>query len=83
MYDTDGIAPTIGGMQVEGENHISLIKVGNVNPSNKGMNGNVFDSDGLSPAITTNKGEGLKILIKNATKEGYLIAENGDGIDIS
>lgn len=68
---------------MEGENHISLIKVGNVNPSNKGINGNVFDIDGLSPAITTNKGEGLKILIKNATKEGYLIAENGDGIDTS
>jgi DNA (cytosine-5)-methyltransferase 1 len=55
--------------------------VGNTNPSGKGMNGNVFDSDFLSPTLTTNKGEGIKILIKNATKKGYLIAKEGDGID--
>ena len=33
------------------------------------------------PTLTTNKGEGIKILIKNATKKGYLIADDGDGID--
>ena len=55
--------------------------VGNTNPSGTGMNGNVFDSDYLCPTLTTNKGEGIKILIKNATKKGYLIAEDGDGID--
>lgn len=36
--------------------------VGNVNPSGKGMNGNVFDSEFLCPTLTTNKGEGPKIL---------------------
>ena len=36
--------------------------VGNINPSGKGMNGNVFSDDGLSPTLTTNKGEGNKIL---------------------
>lgn len=49
------------------ENHgsspfIGSLKVGNVNPSNKGMNGCVYDSDFKSPTITTNKGEGVKIL---------------------
>lgn len=39
-----------------------LEKVGNVNPSGKGMNGNVFSKDGLAPTLTTNKGEGNKIL---------------------
>ena len=29
----------------------------------------------------TYKGEDLKILIENATKKGYLIADDGDGID--
>ncbi|GFH43018.1 cytosine-specific methyltransferase [Lactococcus hodotermopsidis] len=45
-------------------NHDSgvVIKVGNVNPSGKGMNGNVYDSDGVAPTLTTNKGEGPKIL---------------------
>ena len=51
--------------------------VGNTNPSGRGMNGNVFDSGYLCPALTTNKGEGIKILIKNATKKAYLIANDG------
>lgn len=37
--------------------------VGNINPSGYGMNGNVFASEGLAPTITTNKGEGNKVLI--------------------
>ena len=60
---------------------LKVKSVGNTNPSGRGMNGNVFDSDYLCPTLTTNKGEGIKILIKNATKKGYLIADDGDGID--
>jgi DNA (cytosine-5)-methyltransferase 3A len=41
--------------------HGAIIKVGNVNPSGKGMNGNVFSSEGKSPTLTTNKGEGIKM----------------------
>jgi len=114
-----------------------MIKVGNVNPSGRGMNGEVYDEAGLAPTLTTNKGEGPKvlqkakeykdprilqvgqlfntdsfggnpqvgrvydsegispalstmqggdqqpkILIKNATQQGYLEAGVGDGIDI-
>ncbi len=34
----------------------------NVNPSGRGMNGNVYDADSdKSPTLTTNKGEGIKI----------------------
>jgi len=37
--------------------------IGNVNPSGNGMNGNVYSIDaGLSPTLTTNKGEGVKML---------------------
>lgn len=36
--------------------------VGSTNPSGHGMNGNVFDSNGLCPTLTTNKGEGPRIL---------------------
>ena len=39
-----------------------LIKIANVNPSGKGQNGNVYSDEGISPTLTTNKGEGLKIL---------------------
>lgn len=37
-------------------------RVGNINPSGNGMNGLVFASDGLAPTLTTNKGEGIKIV---------------------
>ena len=36
-------------------------KIGNVNPSGRGQNGNIFDAEGLCPTLTTNKGEGIKI----------------------
>lgn len=37
------------------------IYIGNVNPSGRGMNGAVYDSFGVSPTLTTNKGEGIKV----------------------
>ena len=36
------------------------INLGNVNPSGHGMNGSVYDSCGVCPTLTTNKGEGTK-----------------------
>ena len=42
-------------------------KIGNINPSGKGMNGNVFGENGLAPTLTTNKGEGPKIAISSDT----------------
>lgn len=42
------------------------IYVGNVNPSGRGMNGAVYDSAGISPTLTTNKGEGIKIKMSKA-----------------
>ena len=47
------------------------------------MNGNVFASDGLAPTITTNKGEGSKVLIPQATKQGYIECEVGGVVDLS
>lgn len=61
IYDPDGYSPTLntcGG----GSHEPKILQVGNVNPSGKGMNGNVFSEDGLAPTLTTNKGEGNKIL---------------------
>lgn len=43
-------------------NHQVVFKVGNIHPSGRGQNGNVYDIAGKSPTITTNKGEGIKIL---------------------
>ena len=40
----------------------NIIKIGNTNPSGNGMNGNVFDAEGISPRLLTNKGEGIKVI---------------------
>ena len=43
---------------------------------------NIYDINGISPTLTARDYKGpVKVLIKNATKKGYLIAEEGDGID--
>ena len=47
------------------------------------MNGNVFDENGLAPTLTTNKGEGNKIAIRQATKKGYIECELGGVADLS
>ena len=64
-----------------GENSSDLKCIGNTHPSGNGMNGNVFDEDGISPTLSTNKGEGIKI--KQATKKGYEIATENDSINFS
>lgn len=61
---------TMGG----GQREPKVLCLGNVNPSGKGMNGNVFDSENLSPTLTTNKGEGLKIGVKEMNEKKVLIA---------
>ncbi|MGM2842414.1 DNA (cytosine-5-)-methyltransferase, partial [Bacillus cereus group sp. Bce002] len=53
------------------------------------MNGEVYSSKGLSPTLTTNKGEGPKVivdaavLIREATTRGYAEALPGDSVNIS
>lgn len=72
-----------GDSNRKSEGTVVLEKIGNINPSGKGMNGNVFTEDGLSPTLTTNKGEGNKILIKQATKQGYIECDIGGVADLS
>ena len=45
----------------------SVVKIGNVNTSGSGMNGEVYQANGLAPTLTTNKGEGQKIAVKSNT----------------
>lgn len=57
---------------------LSPEKLGNVNPSGRGMNGEVYGVDGKSPTLTTNKGEGSKIALQ--TDEARLmVRENVTG----
>lgn len=56
------------------ENNKEIKKLFNVNPSGRGMNGNVYSVDGISPTLTTNKGEGIKIT-GGAIRGRYIINE--------
>lgn len=73
-------------------NEIKLHQVGNfeklANPNKKfndPQTGRVLDPMGICQALDTMQGGNRqpKILIKNATKKGYLEAVEGDGIDLS
>ena len=51
----------VGSYIIESESQ-RVKSVGNINPSSNGMNGKVYESTGLAPTLTTNKGEGVKII---------------------
>lgn len=51
----------------------------NINPSKRGQNGNVYDARSISPALTTNKGEGLKIGTLRTHRDGRGFREAKDG----
>ena len=51
--------------------------IGNIHPSGNGMNGEVYESAGLAPTLTTNKGEGQKISIPVLTPDCTDKRQNG------
>lgn len=51
--------------------------IGNIHPSGNGMNGEVYESAGLAPTLTTNKGEGQKIAIPVLTPNCTDKRQNG------
>ena len=55
--------------------------IGNVNPSGRGMNGEVYGGE-IAPTLTTNKGEGTKIAIKTATQQDRMICLDGAGNEV-
>ncbi|MDR9741547.1 DNA (cytosine-5-)-methyltransferase [Proteus terrae] len=70
------------------KNNKAINKLFNVNPSGKGMNGNVYSVDGISPTLTTNKGEGIKIALSpcepreniKQSKDGLIHVANASDI---
>ena len=55
----------------------SVVKIGNVNPTGNGMNGEVYQANGIAPTLTTNKGEGQKIAIPVLTPDRAEKRQNG------
>ena len=71
----ENICPTLTSRDYKESRSVGVVC--NVNPSGKGMNGNVYDSTGLSPTLTTNKGEGNKIAIPVLTPDRAEKRQNG------
>lgn len=75
VREYEGICPTLTSRDYKEPRSVGVVC--NVNPSGKGMNGNVYDSNGVSPSLTTNKGEGNKILIPVLTPDRAEKRQNG------
>ena len=60
----------------------SIDVIGNYSKSNFSQTP-IVEKNGVAPTVTENHGQVTAIPIKNATKQGYLLAEEGDGVDIS
>ena len=71
----EGICPTLTSRDYKEPRSVDVVC--NVNPSGRGMNGNVYDSNGVSPSLTTNKGEGNKIAIPVLTPDRTEKRQNG------
>lgn len=70
VYSTDGIMACLEATDYKQPKQIAVYTVGNVNPSGAGMNGNIYNTCGLCPTLTTNKGEGIKALQAGNIVEG-------------
>ena len=85
VYDENGLSPTLDTMQGGWRQPcIEIKQVGQLWGTEKERNpqdGRIYDSFGLTPTLDTKHTP--KIIIKNATKKGYLEAAEGDGVDIS
>ena len=69
---------------------IAIKQVGNIVDNKETFGGNpqrgrVYNSEGLSPALNCMRGGGLepKIAVREATKQGYAIAEQGDSVNVT
>ena len=90
VYDAGGISPTInccGG----GDREPKIIIEGNYSPSNHGAS-KIVSKEGIAPTVMENHGTVTAILmpkiidslkIKEATKQGYDIAADGDSVNLS
>ena len=82
--DTEKSKKLINDLIERGEisNRNSVNNVGNINPSGNGMNGSVYSSDGLSPALTTNKGEGAKFVVASRGRNKDNPSDRTVGADV-
>ena len=90
IHDANGLSPTIAARDYKGPKQIAIKQIGNIVDNKETYGGNpqrgrVYNSDGLSPALNCMRGGGLepKIAVREATKQGYAIAEQGDSVNVT
>lgn len=79
IHDIDGISPTIAARDYKGAKQIA-IPVLTPDRLNKRQNGRRFKEDG-EPMFTLTSQDRHGIAIREATKQGYTIAEQGDSVN--
>lgn len=80
FYDVEGISPCLNTMSGGGREPKVMV-VGNTSKTGHGS-GNVLDEKGLCTTILSRDYKGPKqVLVREATKQGYAVAEPGDSIN--
>src|SRR5699024_2939175 len=86
-YSTEGISPTLTTMG-GGHREPKIAVLGNVSSTGHN-NENVHEVGGISPTVTARDYKGAKLIaeeaglpIREATKKGYAIAEEGDSVNV-
>lgn len=93
VYSTDGLSSTLCanaggdggkiGLYLIPEEQSQIQTVGNINPSGKGLHGEVYHPNGVTPCIcASDYKDAKKILIRDNTRKGYLECQCGDGITL-
>lgn len=93
IHDTNGISPTIAARDYKGAKQIAEVQqTGNTTDAvipvltpdrvNKRQNGRRFKEDG-EPMFTLTSQDRHGIAVREATKQGYAVAEQGDSVNVS
>lgn len=81
IHDTDGLSPTIAARDYKGPKQIA-VPVLTPDRINKRQNGRRFKEDG-EPMFTLTSQDRHGIAVREATKKGYAITEQGDSVNVS
>ncbi len=80
LQDTSNVVDTL--TTATGNRCPHLIKLGSYQP-NSLCGAQIVSVEGIAPTVMENHGNITAIPIKNNTEQGYVLAEEGDGVDIS
>lgn len=82
VYDINGISPTLNTMQGGGREPKIVIPVLTPDREEKRQNGRRFKTNG-EPMFTITTQDRHGVLVREATKQGYAVADVGDSINFS